>query len=130
MPKANTTTTNGPDQFALMAAKLAALQAENEALKASKSNGGTSTLTVKTGQKGGVSVYGFGKFPVTLYGNAWERLIGELDNPESQVRATILEYAGDAQQGAISTVTGRPVGSAAHQQRVRDAEVRAAKRAS
>ena len=34
-------------------------------------------LEFKVGQKGGVSVYGLGRFPVTLYYQQWIRLLGE-----------------------------------------------------
>ena len=51
-------------------AENARLQAENEALKAAK----TAKITLKMGEKGGVSVYGLGRFPVTLYPSQWERL--------------------------------------------------------
>ena len=40
------------------------LKAENEALKNKKSGG---TLTMKVSEKGALSVYGMGRFPVTLY---------------------------------------------------------------
>jgi len=33
-------------------------------------------LTFKVGEKGGVSVYGLGRFPVTLYYEQWNRLLG------------------------------------------------------
>lgn len=33
-------------------------------------------LTLKVSEKGAVSVYGMGKFPVTLYAGQWSRLIG------------------------------------------------------
>lgn len=33
-----------------------------------------STITFKVGEKGGVSAYGLGRFPVTLYYEQWERL--------------------------------------------------------
>jgi len=36
-------------------------------------------LTFKVGQKGGVAVYGLGRFPVTLYVEQWDRLIAEID---------------------------------------------------
>jgi uncharacterized small protein (DUF1192 family) len=52
-------------------AKLAALQAENAKLKASK----VGKLTLKVSEKGGLSVYGLGRFPVTLYAQQWERLL-------------------------------------------------------
>ncbi len=42
-----------------------------EALKGSKANG---QLTLKVSSKGAVSVYGMGRFPVTLYAEQWERL--------------------------------------------------------
>lgn len=36
-------------------------------------------LTIKATPKGGVSVYGLGRFPVTLYQSQWTRLLGEAD---------------------------------------------------
>jgi len=33
-------------------------------------------LSFKVGDKGGVSVYGLGRFPVTLYYEQWQRLLG------------------------------------------------------
>ena len=33
-------------------------------------------LQFKVGEKGGVSVYGLGRFPVTLYYEQWQRLLG------------------------------------------------------
>lgn len=32
-------------------------------------------LTLKVSEKGAVSLYGMGRFPVTLYGTQWERLL-------------------------------------------------------
>lgn len=37
-------------------------------------------LTLKVSEKGAVSLYGLGRFPVTLYGSQWERLIGEVEH--------------------------------------------------
>ena len=34
------------------------------------------TLEFRVGEKGGVSVYGLGRFPVTLYYEQWNRLLG------------------------------------------------------
>jgi hypothetical protein len=53
--------------------ELERLRAENEALKASRRAG---TLTFKVSEKGAVSVYGLGRFPVTLYQEQWEKLLG------------------------------------------------------
>jgi len=36
-------------------------------------------LEFKVGEKGGVSVYGLGRFPVTLYYEQWQRLLGAAD---------------------------------------------------
>lgn len=37
-------------------------------------------LTLKVSEKGAVSLYGLGRFPVTLYGGQWERLIAEVEH--------------------------------------------------
>jgi hypothetical protein len=47
------------------------LKAENERLKGQRSRG----TSLKVSEKGGVSVYGLGRFPVTLYKEQWTRLI-------------------------------------------------------
>ncbi len=51
--------------------ELERLRTENEALKKTKS----SQITFKVGQKGGMSLYGLGRFPVTLYKNQWIMLL-------------------------------------------------------
>ena len=52
-------------------AELERLRAENEALK--KPTRGAISLRVS--EKGAVSVYGMGRFPVTLYKEQWEKLL-------------------------------------------------------
>lgn len=47
-----------------------------EALVAQLANKPAKALSVKVSDKGGVSVYGLGRFPVTLYAGQWERLLG------------------------------------------------------
>jgi hypothetical protein len=37
-------------------------------------------LDFKVGEKGGVSVYGLGRFPVTLYYEQWQRLLGAAED--------------------------------------------------
>ena len=54
-----------------MKAELERLKAENEALKNKK----TRTAFLKVSEKGAVSVYGLGRFPVTLYKEQWTRLL-------------------------------------------------------
>jgi hypothetical protein len=61
-----------PDE---MEAELERLRAENEALK----KGGPKGLSLKVSQKGGVSVYGLGRFPVTLYKEQWLKLLDMTD---------------------------------------------------
>jgi hypothetical protein len=54
-----------------MKAELERLRAENESLKKSSSKG----LSLRVSEKGAVSVYGLGRFPVTLYKEQWLRLL-------------------------------------------------------
>ena len=51
------------------------LKAENEKLK--NKNKKASEISFKVSQKGAVSVYGMGRFPVTLYKEQWERLLDQ-----------------------------------------------------
>jgi hypothetical protein len=53
-------------------AELERLRAENERLKKSGRSGG---LAMKVSEKGALSVYGMGRFPVTLYKEQWLRLL-------------------------------------------------------
>jgi hypothetical protein len=65
-------------------AELEKLRAENAALK-SRSSG---TVSLKVSAKGGVSVYGLGRFPVTLYKEQWLKLL-ELSG---EIHAFIKEH--------------------------------------
>jgi hypothetical protein len=56
-----------------MRAELERLRAENEALKAKPARG---ALSLKVSEKGGVSLYGLRRFPVTFYADEWEKLLG------------------------------------------------------
>lgn len=47
------------------------LKAENERLKARQSR----AVSLKVSEKGGLSVYGLGRFPVTLYKEQWTKLL-------------------------------------------------------
>jgi hypothetical protein len=64
-------------------AEIERLRAENESLKTK--TGGSGGL--KVSEKGGVSVYGLGRFPVTLYKEQWEKLLGMGD----QIRQFIAQ---------------------------------------
>jgi hypothetical protein len=52
--------------------ELERLRAENEALKQGKRGG---PVSMKVSEKGAVSVYGLGRFPVTLYQEQWTKLL-------------------------------------------------------
>jgi hypothetical protein len=56
--------------------ELLARIAELEKQSGSKRSG---NLEFRVGEKGGVSVYGLGRFPVTLYYEQWIRLLGVAD---------------------------------------------------
>jgi hypothetical protein len=56
-------------------AEVERLKAENEALK--KPTRGQ--MFLKVSEKGALSVYGLGRFPVTLYREQWEKLLGMAD---------------------------------------------------
>ena len=67
-----------------MKAELERLRAENEALKKKPARGQTS---LKVSEKGALSVYGLGRFPVTLYREQWERLLAMADETRNFIRA-------------------------------------------
>ena len=64
-------------------AELERLKAENERLKGDR---GRST-SLKVSEKGGVSVYGLGRFPVTLYKEQWTKLLDMADEIRAFIRA-------------------------------------------
>jgi hypothetical protein len=53
-------------------AEIERLRAENEKLK----NKGVRGLSLKVSEKGGLSLYGVGRFPVTLYKEQWRKILG------------------------------------------------------
>jgi len=64
-------------------AELERLRNENAELKKGVSSG----IRMKVSEKGAVSVYGMGRFPVTLYKEQWLRLL----NMSDEIRAFIAE---------------------------------------
>ena len=65
--------------------ELERLRSENEALKRQTARAGS--LTFKVSEKGAVSVYGLGRFPVTLYQEQWEKLLGHADDVRSFIES-------------------------------------------
>ncbi len=68
-------------------AELAQLKAENERLKRQQA----SPLSLKVSVKGALSVYGLGRWPVTLYKEQWARLIEHTED----IRAFLQEHDGE-----------------------------------
>ena len=64
-------------------AELERLRAENEDLKAKA----TKQRRLKVSEKGGVSIYGIRRFPITFYADEWDILLGM----EDEIRKFIAE---------------------------------------
>jgi len=65
-------------------AELERLRAENEKLKQQATS--SRAVTMKVSEKGGVSVYGLGRFPVTLYKDQWLRLLDMTEELRSFIK--------------------------------------------
>ncbi len=67
--------------------ELERLRAENAALKGRAAKG----VSLKVSEKGAVSVYGLGRFPVTLYKEQWAKLLAMTDD----IRTFIVEHKAE-----------------------------------
>ena len=65
-----------------MKAELERLRAENAKLKSKDSTG----LSLKVSEKGAVSLYGMGRFPVTLYKEQWIRILASAPEIEAFIQ--------------------------------------------
>ena len=63
-------------------AELERLKAENAQLKNQRVRG----VSLKVSEKGGVSVYGLGRFPVTLYKEQWTKLLSMAEEIRTFIR--------------------------------------------
>ena len=72
-------------------AELERLRAENAQLKSKKTAG---ELTFKISEKGGLSVYGLGRFPVTLYKEQWRKLLDKAEELETFLRENDTQIKG------------------------------------
>jgi hypothetical protein len=70
------------------------LRAENETLKRSSSKG----LSMRVSEKGALSVYGLGRFPVTLYKEQWLRLLDLTDDIKAFIKQNEEQLKSKAQQ--------------------------------
>jgi hypothetical protein len=68
-------------------AELERLRKENAALKKEAS----SSIRMKVSEKGALSIYGMGRFPVTLYKEQWLKLLDMADD----IRAFIAAHEGE-----------------------------------
>ena len=64
-------------------AEIERLRAENERLKKNKH----AALAMKVSEKGALSVYGMGRFPVTLYKEQWLRLLAMAEDIKAFIAA-------------------------------------------
>ena len=76
-----------PENDEDLRSELERLRAENEALKQRSSR----ELRLQVSQKGGVSLYGIRRFPVTFYADEWDQILGKSD----EIRAFIRENEAD-----------------------------------
>ena len=65
-----------------MKVEIERLKAENEALKTPARG----QISLKVSEKGGVSVYGLGRFPMTLYKEQWTKLLAMGDQIKSFIK--------------------------------------------
>ena len=71
-------------------AELAKLRAENEALKKTSSRG----ISLKVSQKGALSLYGMGRFPVTLYKEQWLTILEMGESIKSFIKENDAQLKG------------------------------------
>jgi len=65
--------------------ELERLRAENQRLKQQGTKAGS--LSFRVSEKGAVSVYGLGRFPVTLYQEQWDKLLGQIEELRGFIEA-------------------------------------------
>jgi hypothetical protein len=75
-----------------MRRELERLKAENEALKAKEKRG----TRLQVSEKGGVSLYGLRRFPITFYAEEWEKILGMAD----EIRSFLREHASELKRKA------------------------------
>ena len=80
---------NLQQQLELMQAQLAALQADNAKLEEALAAKATAKLSFKVGPSGGISVYGLGRFPVTLYISQWNALFDAIPRLQAFAKANV-----------------------------------------
>ena len=71
-----------------------------------------SEMKLKVSEKGGVSLYGLGRFPVTLYAEQWQKLLGEVENIKKflEDNKTLLKTKNDAKDRVARLPPGNLMG--------------------
>jgi len=83
--------------MAILESKLSAMShAELVALAMAQQAAGQRKLSLKVSEKGAVSLYGMGRFPVTLYAGQWERVIENVDTIKAFIDANRASLATKA----------------------------------
>ena len=73
-------------------AELERLKAENQALKSQRNR----STSLKVSEKGALSIYGMGRFPVTLYKEQWLKLIGITEEIKSFIKPSPVQDLKEA----------------------------------
>lgn len=71
------------DEMAELRAMIEALKAENANLRQSKAK----PITMKVSEKGALSIYGMGRFPMTAYASQWQKILGMADQITAFIEA-------------------------------------------
>jgi hypothetical protein len=85
---------NMADQLAALQAQMALLMTQNQSLQAKLAAKTTAKpITMKVSEKGALSLYGLGRFPVTLYRGQWERLLAQKETIEAYIQENASSLA-------------------------------------
>jgi hypothetical protein len=76
-----------------MIAMINTLKAQNAELQAKATAKKAKGTLIKVSPKGGVSVYGLGRFPVTLYDTQWTKLLGLAEEIKTFIEANKAQLA-------------------------------------
>ena len=84
-----------------MLKEIETLRTQNEALKARvEASKKPATLTLRVSEKGGLSVYGLGRFPVTLYQEQWTRLLAKAEDIRGFITANADKLTSKEEKAA------------------------------
>ena len=98
------TTTNQTMTPEQMKAEILRLQGEVKAQREANGN-----LSLKVSEKGAISVYGMGRFPVTLYQEQWTRLIDHSATIKAFIEAnkSRLKLKTDAKAAVVNQILAK-----------------------